>query len=154
MIFSVIFSLRATVNSFGYLCAPATPTWHTVRVCVCVWMVWRSVWMAFEVKQHMATLSTITCQWGRVGRRKELKHGDAAMDEQLFGYRIGCTNTEGAWHGGRCRWHSREHTRSTLPPDEPFPDLKCQTRFGCITFEVGRSEARETEKENRMENGK
>lgn len=152
MIFSVIFSLRATVNSFGYLCAPATPTWHTVRVCVCVWMVWRSVWMAFEVKQHMATLSTITCQWGRVGRRKELKHGDAAMDEQLFGYRIGCTNTEGAWHGGRCRSHSREHTRSTLPPDEPFPDLKCQTRFGCITFEVGRSEARETEK--RKSNGK
>lgn len=98
--------------------------------------------MAFGVEEHMATLPTITCQPGACRQaKKELKHGDAAMDEQLFGYRIGCQTQKGRGmeHTDVVDIHS-EHTRSTLQPDEPFLDLKCQTRFGCITFEVGRSE--------------
>lgn len=114
---------------------------HYGSVCVCVK---KSVNVNSKLKNTWQpcrrSLAKKVERKGRVGSRKELKHGDAAMDEQHFGYRIGCQTQKGRGMGRAdivdIVEHAHDRDRSQTDP-EAMHDLKCQTRFGCVTFEVG-----------------
>lgn len=116
-----------------------------------VWMVWSSVWMAFEVEEHTwQPCRRSLANGGRVGRQK--KSWNMATPQWMSNFlatALAAKHRRGvAWSTDVVDIHS-EHTRSTLQPDEAFPDLKCQTRCGCITLEVGRNRNRK-----RKSNGK